>query len=123
MNTESEYYLHSNLNRRKWEKPTPTWTKKRFLRRTECFCRYVIAPPHPTKAITLPHPKKRSHIPKQRSPSHPKKRSHLPHTLNSDRPLTFPKAIAHPPTSSKSELLAAALRYRPSHPQKAIALS
>jgi hypothetical protein len=51
LNTESEYYLHSNLNRRKWEKPTPTWTKKRFLRRTECLCGYVIALPHPPKAI------------------------------------------------------------------------
>jgi hypothetical protein len=128
LNTESEYYLHSNLNRRKWEKPTPTWTKKRF-QKTIPTERFAIALPHPQQAnclqqrfaIALHIPKKRSH-------------SDIP---KSDRPPTSSKSELlaaalryRPPTFPKSELLAAALRYRPptfpkkrshSHISKAIA--
>jgi hypothetical protein len=95
LNTESEYYLHSNLNRRKWEKPTPKWTKKRFQKANCLQQRFAIAP----------------HI--------PQKRSQLPTSQNSDRPSHSPKAIA--PHTPKSELLAAALRYRIPHIPKAIA--
>jgi hypothetical protein len=106
-------------------------------------------PPHPQKAIALRYSKKRSpsHILKKRtacssaslSPPHiPKKAIALPHLKsdrtshiqNSDRTSTpqksnclqqrFAIALPHPP---KSELLAAALRYRPLTSPKSIALS
>jgi hypothetical protein len=108
--------------------------------------RFAIALPHPQKAnclqqrfaIALSHPQNRSpsHIPKSDRTSHiPKSDSYgalryrTPTPPKSEllaaalryRPLTSPKAIALPHPQN-SELLAAALRYRSPTPQKAISL-
>ena len=104
--------------------------------------RFAIALPHPKSdrtptspkanclqqrfAIALPHPKKRAHSPhpqKEIALPHPKQRTdksvlalshpHIPQTAIAPH---IPKQRSHP-TSPKSELLAAAPRYRPSHPK------
>ncbi|WP_290602438.1 hypothetical protein [Anabaena sp. AL93] len=108
MNTESEYYLHSNLNRRKWEKPTPTWTKKRF-QKTIPTERFAIALPHPQQAIAPHNPKQR--FLRSASLSH----------LHTPKQRTACSSASLSPSHIPKSDSCGALRYRTPTPQKAIA--
>jgi hypothetical protein len=116
LNTESEYYLHSNLNRRKWEKPTPKWTKKRFQKANCLQQRFAIAPHIPQKRSQLPtsqNSDRTSPHPKSDRPPHPQKANCLQQRF----------AIALPPHFPKANCLQQRFAIAPPHiPKQAIAL-